>query len=337
MASIYRRNKIYWGCIYSGGKRVWQGSLKTGSKREALLRLRNKERQLLFGIGNEKATVSIAKALREYYIDIETERRPMTLRALKGRLNILFKHWQEQNIVNLSDITPAAMSEFKNYLLSLGRSPLTYNHYLECLKAFLNWVVRNRPEYLADNPIKHMTRIKQAYIRSVRYFKKSELEKIYAHLPENRLPFIKILVNTGMRLAELIHLKWENVNLRNKTLVIEADPADNWYPKTYESRTIPLNKNALEVFKGLKRGKGYVFEKRPPEYWSRPFHKAVIRAGVGGRLHDLRHTFGVHHVLAGTNIFILMKLMGHASITTTQIYAQVCSEDLKDYVDNINL
>ncbi|UCC78762.1 MAG: tyrosine-type recombinase/integrase [Candidatus Zixiibacteriota bacterium] len=73
-------------------------------------------------------------------------------------------------------------------------------------------------------------------------------------------------------------------------------------------------------------------------YWNKKFKKALDKAGINeGRLYDLRHTFGVHHILAGTSPFVLQKMIGHADITTTMLYVNLTDTDIKTHAKNINL
>ncbi|UCC78763.1 MAG: hypothetical protein JSW64_10835 [Candidatus Zixiibacteriota bacterium] len=128
------------------------------------------------------------------------------------------------------------MQSLRNFRIQFlkTRSSLTYNHYIEVVKAFLNWVVREHPEYLKINPLAGAEKIKGAYNRKSRYFKKSQLTKIYNAIEDPiLLAFVKLSANVGFRPNELRFQQWENIDLKNKSVTIAAYPELGFYPKDY--------------------------------------------------------------------------------------------------------
>jgi len=73
-------------------------------------------------------------------------------------------------------------------------------------------------------------------------------------------------------------------------------------------------------------------------YWNKKFKKALAKAGIKeGHLYDLRHTFGVHQILAGTSPFVMQKMIGHADITITMLYVNLTDTGIKAHAKNIDL
>jgi integrase len=156
------------------------------------------------------------------------------------------------------------------------------------------------------------------------------------HLPKakNRFtkmgPFaaaaIRLLLFTGCRLREILHLKWEQVDLERGLLFL----ADS---KTGR-KTVILNAPALAVLAGLDRLDPYVVPGDDPDKpradLKRPWQAVAKRAGLDGvRLHDLRHTYASFGAGGGLSLPIIGKLLGHTQASTTQRYAHLDADPLR--------
>jgi integrase/recombinase XerD len=344
MATIRKRGNKWYVDYYDGnGKRIVRAVSRDKSAAETV----RKEIEIKKHIGElpkPKRHVLIKTAAELYYRAMQEIRRPKTIKASKGRLYNLIEYWENQGIEYLNEIEPNILQKFRQEFLK-NRSPLTYNHYIEVVKAFLNWIVREHPEYLKINPLASAEKIKGAYAKKPRYFRKEQIIKIYEAIDSPEvLAFVKLAANVGYRPSELRFQQWENIDLNNGFVTIAPFPELGFYPKDFEIRTIPLNRTAMGVLKSLKRAGPLVFdngEGRPlfnEWYWNKKFKKALEQAKIkNGCLYDLRHTFGVHHILAGTSPFILQKMMGHADITTTMLYVNLTDQDVKAHAKNIDL
>jgi integrase len=344
MAVIRKRaNKWYIDYYDENGKRVVKPVSRDKSTAEKVCK-EIEVKKYLGELPKPKMVVAIRDAAEEYYRAMVEIRRPKTIRTSKGRLYNLIDYWEDKGIVNLSDIESRSLLKFRQEFLR-DHTPLTYNHYIEVVKAFLNWIVRVYPEYLKVNPLAMAEKIKGAYSHKPRYFSKEQLQKIYEAIDNpDVLAFVRLAANVGYRPNELRFQQWENVNLKNRFVTIAPYPKMGFQPKDFEIGTIPLNNSALEVYKSLERKGPLVFDNGEGKplynewYWNKKFKKALERAKIkNGCLYDLRHTFGVHHILAGTSPFILQKLMGHADITTTMLYVNLTDSDIKAHAKNIDL
>lgn len=102
---------------------------------------------------------------------------------------------------------------------------------------------------------------------------------------------VLLLVLTGMRLGEVLHLRWESVDLRFRTLRVEADPVTGWAPKTRHERAIPLGDSPallslLRVLKGQAGPSKYVIAGADPEkprnFYRPAWDKLMKAAGAIG-------------------------------------------------------
>jgi integrase len=152
--------------------------------------------------------------------------------------------------------------------------------------------------------------------------------------PKNRFtkigPFaaaaIRLLLFTGCRLREILHLKWEQVDLE-RGLMFLADSKTG-------RKTVILNAPALAVLTGLDRLGSYVVPgddaEKPRADLKRPWEAVAKRAGLEGvRLHDLRHTYASFGAGGGLGLPIIGKLLGHTQASTTQRYAHLDADPLR--------
>ena len=160
---------------------------------------------------------------------------------------------------------------------------------------------------------------------------------------QNKIKAIQLLLYTGCRESEITQLKWEEVNFEDKYLYLkdEAHQSQGRSIKT-GTRTVPLNKKALEILRDLERKENnlYVFFGQNP---GRPIHgvgtfwrrnrKKIDLEDV--RLHDLRHSFASFALKQGVDLYTVSKLLGHKNIATTTRYAHLELDHLKEATNKI--
>ena len=147
---------------------------------------------------------------------------------------------------------------------------------------------------------------------------------------------------TGMRAGELLDLRVTDVDFA-RALVFIRNP--KWKKDPRKTEGLPLSSEAVEILRELcSRAKGgRLFWKEGSERApavctvSRLFSYHARRAGLTGlHPHSLRHTFGTRLGEAGYDAYEIRKLMGHASITTTQIYVHPRAPRLREAVEAVS-
>jgi integrase len=148
---------------------------------------------------------------------------------------------------------------------------------------------------------------------------------------------IRLLLFTGARLREILHLKWSEVD-KERGLLTLTDSKTGRKP-------IVLNAPALAVLASIKRGGVYVIKgdpavpeqaERPRADLKRPWALVTKRAGLEGlRLHDLRHTFAAFGAGGGMGLPVIGKLLGHKNTETTQRYAHLADDPLRRASESI--
>jgi integrase len=137
---------------------------------------------------------------------------------------------------------------------------------------------------------------------------------------------LRLLLFTGCRLREILHLRWEDVDFERGCLFLPDSKSGR--------KTIVLNAPALAVLNGLERLGSYVVPGDDPEQprhdLKRPWD-AVTRSAslVGVRIHDLRHTYASFGAGGGLGLPIIGRLLGHSQAATTARYAHLDNDPLR--------
>lgn len=227
----------------------------------------------------------------------------------------------------IKDIKPEKIEEFKNYLLSTGKSKATANRYLEQLSKSFNIAVDN--EYLRKNPCKT---VKKFPVRNttVRYLTEDEEKHLFKVLPEYLKPIVITALNTGLRKSNILELTWEQINLEFGLIeVLENKGNKHIY--------IPVNDTMRELLEKLAENgaTGYVFVN--PETGEnykdikKSWNTALAEAGIENfRFHDLRHTVGTRLASKNVPVNVIKEILAHSDIKTTMRYVHCTSGARRD-------
>lgn len=203
---------------------------------------------------------------------------------------------------------------------------------LRTLKALLNKATEWK--LLESNPAEHVSAPQSVESEPIHWYTPAELQRLYkadrlhAHVWQ-------FLANTGLRRREAMQLKWADIRDGN-IWVVSREGART---KSAKWRQIPISPGAAVALPRLRLGNktAYVLPRLAKESWSRAFAKATERAKVGGSLHSLRHSFAANLVSAGVSLRVVQRLMGHATIKTTEQYAHVSETALQSAVQGLKL
>lgn len=194
-----------------------------------------------------------------------------------------------------------------------------------------------------ENPVSGVTRHKDK--RNQRFLTQDDIAVIGTCLKslENdgkshaAISIVRLLLLTGARRGEIERLRWHEVDFHTRRLCLDDS-------KTGQKQ-IPLNDDALNILieVGKSRAtdaKGYVFPSEDgrgfysgtPKFWS---HVRRLSGFKELRLHDLRHSFASLGLLQGSSLAVLGALLGHKSYQTTQRYAHLTDDPLRNATENI--
>lgn len=176
------------------------------------------------------------------------------------------------------------------------------------------------------------------------YITREQLEIILEFIPEKLKDVFRFAFLTGIRLGELTNLIWKNINVKEQIIQI-GDESFN--TKSRKIRTIPICNEAAKILsdrvpKIFDRNKS-VFCKTNKirftnDYLSKAFKKALRKTDLDESIHfhTLRHSFASKLVKDGASIYHLSKLLGHSSVSVTEIYSHLNVESLRATVNKFN-
>jgi integrase len=285
----------------------------------------------------EEKKILFEEYAKEYLKYSKANKAPSTYRrdevSLNPNLIPVFKG------VYLYEITPEMVEQYKAARLS-DVEPATVNREIACLRNLFNKAVAWR--YVRRNPVHGVKMLKEPPGR-IRYLESAEITallKAIDTLPRKSGAYLKPIVvmalNTGMRKAEILNLKWSAVDLNARKITILKS-------KNNEVRTVPVNDTLFEALNKLYKASEtrYVFAHSDGDAFRnvrRSFDRALKLAKIQDFVfHDLRHTFASHLVMSGCNLRTVQQLMGHKDIKMTMRYSHLSKEHLQDAVSKLDL
>lgn len=294
----------------------------------------------------ESNNITVAEWLKiwldEYCVDIKESTRIMYASYIRNHIapgigRVKLKALQPHHVQTLiNHLTRAAHG-------SKPLSPKTVKNIHGCLSAALAQAVQSR--YIRENPAtgcKLPRRDDEASVEGIRPFDEKEIRILLSAIRESRFESVILIgLYTGLRLSEILGLQWERVNLKSGEIVIDrqltmlrkkGDTRRIAPTKTRNKRTIIAPAAVLDIIQRQKDAQSQ-WNKENGDVWRNPDH-LVFTDEVGNSLahasvehefkrilsreglehhvfHDLRHTFAVEMLRAGTDIETIAKLLGH--------------------------
>jgi len=230
----------------------------------------------------------------------------------------------------LADVTPAMVEGFFSERLRCG-SLATANKYLRTLKASLNRAVRRG--YLERNPASDVKQVREPE-KELRVLTPQEVGRLLSACQSVRWKvLVALAVTTGMRLNEMLSLRWEDVDVETGTVWVRNRPGH--LTKSRRNRILALVPAICTMLGRVRHDGQFVLHTQAGRLWrnnvQRGFGAIVKRAGIPRcTLHDLRRTFISHLAMAGVNEAVVKELAGHAAISTTlRYYTRIMPQALR--------
>ncbi len=262
--------------------------------------------------------------------------------TIDSYMNDLYKYYEyiKQKNLKIDNIKRKDIMEYTKYLRQKQLSTNSINHNISVLRTFYKFlVVSNRfvtdPIDYLEVPKLRKTLPKVLSYEEVQSLLDIDLTNKYSY---RNKAMLELMYATGLRVSELVNLKVNDIDLEMDLI--------RTIGKGSKERIIPIGDYAVYFVKLyineyrkqlLKENTDYVFLNNHGKRLSRQsFYKLVKELAIKKNIktefspHTLRHSFATHLLDRGADIVSIKEMLGHSSLSTTQIYTHISNQKLKD-------
>jgi tyrosine recombinase XerC len=277
----------------------------------------------------------------KYYLEAEKGASPYTVRNYRDDLLDFLYFLKKKKIDPLKEtekgmeVDRHVLRDYLSHLVDAGVVKASIARKLSAIRSFYRYLVREG--ILAKNPLEQVSSPKLDK-RLPSFLTVEEVERLLS-APDPSTPLgqrdralLELLYASGLRVSELVGLALEQINLETNEIRVLG--------KGSKERVVLMGMPAVEALKNyLEQGRNQLLAKKRSQalflnrYGQRLLERDVQRllnkhakkAGIGKRVHPhlLRHTFATHLLDGGADLRVVQELLGHARLTSTQIYTHV--------------
>ena len=263
-----------------------------------------------------------------YYINsflVECERRCLAKNTVRLYSEVLYA--MQRTIKSTDD------RGVKQYIENLVGKPGTNHLKMSIVKRFFNWTIKQG--VYKTNPTDSIESVKFSNERS-RCLTTEEVSRLLECCDPTMKMIVSIALLTGLRRSAILELKHAEIDIANNRITVQSKGKTHRIPITEPLWQIllhaELKDHPVYLFPN-KKGNGPLDNNAMID-----FRKACIKAGIKDfRFHDLRHTMATNLLRATGNIYLVQKALGHSSIATTQRYAHLIDDDLRNGLNQLNI
>ncbi|TDX84824.1 site-specific tyrosine recombinase XerD [Epilithonimonas xixisoli] len=256
---------------------------------------------------------------------------------------------EELDNISPQDISYENLQEFIYQLSKKKISERSQARGISSIKAFFKFLLEE--EYRDDNPSSLLEGPKLGlYLPDT--LSMDDIDRIIdsvdkkTDIGQRNQCILEVLYGCGLRVSELVDLKISNINFKEKFIVVEG--------KGEKMRLVPLAsstaeylqdyiKNVRSKIKINKKHEDIVFLNTRGTNMSRVIVFIIIKeltqkAGINKNIspHTFRHSFATHLLQNGADLRFIQEMLGHSSITTTQVYTHLQTEELRNVILNFH-
>lgn len=282
------------------------------------------------------------KELNEFLKYLEVEKNYSLYTITNYKLDIIqFLEYCDKHKIDYKKITYPEARSYLSYLYNdESEKSSSISRKISSIRTFYRYLANNDSENFSF----HLLRLPKRDKRLPKFLEYNELEEIFK-VPDLNTPLgkrdsliLEMLYATGMRVGELVNIKVSDINHSNKTIKILGKGNKErlaYYNKITEKRLNDYLENGRP--KLIKKSTDYLFlnnsgGKLTTRGVELILDKTIKKTSLSKHLtpHMLRHSFATHLLNEGCDLLSVQELLGHASLSATNIYTHVTNDRIKD-------
>lgn len=242
---------------------------------------------------------------------------------ISAKLYLRYLKWckGKDDIITICNVTKSDIYNYVAYLDKYSKGTKKFRIY--AVKKFYCFLNQNLGSFLFED-----IKLFNNNIKLPKYLISSQIGHImnyYSNKRDNLIIFL--FLNTGIRLSELTNIKIQDVNFTNKTIYTKVKGGHYRYVYINEETKIRI----LDYIEDRTEGSLFNLHKRQIQAI---VSKPLREMGLKGSAHTLRHTFATEMYRKTQDILLVKELLGHKSISSTEIYTHLDSNLLKEAINS---
>lgn len=288
-----------------------------------------------------KKVFPFTQMIDEYIINIKILNYSQnTIRTYRSILKRFFKYLNTQDVYDENSFIKC----FMKYIVNKKEKDYVSTNYTYLitvvLKNFCNyhklsWMKELKSPKRTKSLPRALTEDEVHRLLKATHHKRTDSKTVKNKKLRDRL-ILTMLYSTGLRVNELLTLHIQQIDFNNRTIHVRGK-GDKDRIVLFDKDTGVLIKKFLLIHNGVS---DYLFNTRTGEHLQSRYIQVGIKeyakeACITKRVtpHVLRHSFATHLLNNGVNIRIIQSLLGHSSLSTTQVYTELCVDVMKDAYD----
>lgn len=274
------------------------------------------------------------------YLLVERNASPHTIRGYAADLKQFQQHLSQEQIISSAAVTPLHIRGWLSAMLKTGTARKSMARRVSCLRSFFEFLSRddeslgNPADKIAIPKLEKRTP-KFLYIEEVNHLMETPSSTTLTGVRDRAI--LEMLYATGARVSELVQLDLADLNLslgtalvygkgRKERIVLMGSKAQYWTER-YIKDARPQFLNAEGTQALFLNTRGNLLTDRSIRRMVDTYIKQVA-AHLEISPHGLRHTFATHLLDEGADLRVVQELLGHVSLSSTQIYTHTTKEKL---------
>tara|TARA_B100000686_G_C16736797_1_gene944136 strand:+ start:885 stop:1796 length:912 start_codon:yes stop_codon:yes gene_type:complete len=276
------------------------------------------------------------------YLEVERRLSEYTCKNYQKDLNIFIYFCKKNKISSWDSIDSEHVRSYSASRFKSGVSPKSIQRNLSSLRSFFRYLVKEKK--IKNNPAQNV-RAPKAKIRLPENLDTDMMMRLLdikeiGFIPDRDRAILELMYSSGLRLSELVNLNTTDIDLSDATVIVTG--------KGNKQRIIPVGKFAIDAIKSWLKSRNNEIKSDSKALFISIRGERLKARSIQSRLsywakkqnlsvkvypHMLRHSFATHLLESSQDLRGVQELLGHANISTTQIYTHLDFQHLAQIYD----